>query len=193
MHLKTLENQIWVYLNPSDYDTMLECAPSRRARLAMRIMGECSCRASELTQTICAEDLRQSTHPDVDLWFLPIRRKDTKDRDTEEKQRDVWVPQSVRDAITEYRRAETLAADVPLFPCSTRTLRMSVKTAAENAAEKTGNEDFEYVSARDFRAYFATNMALREGVDTEIVRKLGGWESRDAMGPYLNAEYDDSS
>jgi hypothetical protein len=34
-------------------------------------------------------------------------------------------------------------------------------------------------------------MALREGVDIEIVMELGGWESRQTMDPYLNAAFDD--
>lgn len=191
MRLKTLENQMRVYMNPYDYETMLESAASRRGRLAMRIMGECSCRVGELSQSLYAEDLRQSTHPDVDLWFLPIRGKDTKARETGGKRRDVWVPQSVREAIGEYRRIENLDPDVPLFPCTTRALQYDVKKAAENAAERTGNDDFEHISAHDFRAYFATNMALREGVDIEIVMELGGWESRQTMDPYLNAAFDD--
>jgi len=191
MRLKTLENQRRVYMNPHDYDTMLSCAPSRRARLAMRLMGECSCRVSEVAQEIYAEDLRQSTDPEVDLWFLPIHGKDTKSRNTDGKRRDVWVPQSVKDAIDEYRRVENLAADVPLFPFSKKTVQNDVKDAAANAAEKTGNDDFEYISAHDFRAYFATNMLLREGVDIEIVMELGGWENRETMDPYLNASFDD--
>jgi hypothetical protein len=34
-------------------------------------------------------------------------------------------------------------------------------------------------------------MALREAVDIEIVMELGGWEDRDSMDPYLDANFDD--
>jgi len=66
-----------------------------------------------------------------------------------------------------------------------------VKQSAKNTALKTSNEDFNHVSCHDFRAYFATNMLLREGVDVEIVMELGGWVDRETMDPYLNASFDD--
>lgn len=191
MRLKTLGNQMRVYLNPNDYQNLLDSADSRRAHLAIRMMAETSLRVGTLPQDITRGDMRQSTHPDVDIWFLSVSAKDTKDRDTDGKHRDVWVPQSLKDEIDRYTKDENIDDDRPLFPYSLRTLQNDVKQAAENAAQRTGNDDFEYVSAHDLRAYFATNMLIRKGVDKETVMELGGWESRETIDPYLNASFDD--
>jgi integrase len=180
-----------VYMSPQDYQTMLDCADSRRAHLAMRLMGEASLRCGEVVDEVYMDRLHQSTNPDVDLWFLPISGKDTKDRDTDGKHRKVWIPQSLKEEMEEYQRTEGRSGDVSLFLRARKTIRRDIKTTAEHAAEKTGDDDFSHISSHDFRAYFATNMFLREGVDLETVMELGGWEDRRAMDPYLNASFDD--
>jgi len=189
MRLKTLENQMRVYMNPDDYQIMLDSAKDRTARMAMRTMGEIGLRVGELD--FAWEDIRQSTDDDVDIWFLPIYGKDSKGRDTEGKRRDAWIPKYLKEALGEYKRINNYSDDTPLFPMSTRTVQRRVEKSAENAARKTGNDDFEEITCHDFRAYFATNMALREGVDIETVMELGGWVDRNTMDPYLNASFDD--
>jgi len=56
----------------------------------------------------------------------------------------------------------------------------------ENAATKTGDEDFLDLTTHDNRAYYATNMIRRLGVDKEIVKSMGGWSSDKAIEPYLD-------
>ncbi|MDZ5811486.1 hypothetical protein U4E84_09020 [Halorubrum sp. AD140] len=58
-----------------------------------------------------------------------------------------------------------------------------IKEAARNTAVKTGNEDYEHVRSHDFRAFYATHMVRRLGVDKELV--MGGWGSHEAIEPYL--------
>ena len=48
-----------VYINPNDYRTMIECAESRRAEIAMRCMGEMGLRVSETNFKM--EDIRESS------------------------------------------------------------------------------------------------------------------------------------
>lgn len=189
MRLKTLENQMRVYMSPDDYQVMLDSAENRRAKMAMRCMGEMGLRVGELD--FAWQRIRKSTNSDVEIWFLPIYGKDSKSRDTDGKRRDVWVPEDLKDTLEEYKRINNLSDDTSLFPVSTRTIQRDIENSADNAARKTGNDDFEFVTCHDFRAYFATNMALREGVDIETVMELGGWEDRNTMDPYLNASFDD--
>ena len=189
MRLKTLENQMRVYLSPADYQTMLDCADSRRANMCMRVMGEMGLRVSEVD--FCWNDIRDSTNEDVEISFVPIHGKDTKARDTDGKRRDVWIPEDLMDALKEYQKIENYRDGFSLFPVGSRTLQRDIKQSAENAARKTGNDDFYYVTCHDFRAYFATNMALRDGVEIETIMELGGWQDRDTMDPYLNASFDD--
>jgi len=191
MRLKTLENQMRVFMNPHDYQTMLDAARNRRARLAMRLMGDCSFRVGELLELIRGT-MRESTHPDVELYFWPIYGKDTKDRDTQGKIREVWVPEETKDVIDEYARIENISEGEPIFRAAKRTLQKDVTRSRENAVAKTGIDGFQHVSAHDFRAYFATNLALRENVKEEIVMELGGWDDRSTFrNAYLNAQFDD--
>ena len=189
MRLKTLGNQQRVYLNPKDYQTMIDCAESRRAEVAMRCMGEIGLRVSETNFKM--EQIRESSHEDVDIRFLTVYGKDSTGKTEEGKRRDTWVPSDLYDRLRMYVTNENLKDHHPVLPFTTRTISRDVKATARNASLKTGNEDFEYVSCHDFRAYFATNMLLREGVDVEIVMELGGWVDRETMDPYLNASFDD--
>jgi len=192
MRLKTLENQMRVFMNPYDYETMVEHAESRRAEVIMRSLGEMGLRISETTaDDFCLANVRESTHPDVDIHFMPIHGKDTKDRDTKGKRRDAWVPADLLDRLEIYCENEGIDRDRRIFMAQKRTLQREIEASRQNAAVATGNDDYRHVSAHDFRAYFATNMVLREGVDIEIVMTLGGWANRKTMDPYLNANFDD--
>lgn len=189
MRLKSLGNQERVYMNPNDYQTILDCAESRRAEVAMRIMGQMGLRVSEIGFSF--DDIRQSTHPDVDLWFVTIYGKDTSGETENGKRRDAWMPDDLKARIERYMENERRTTTTPIIGETPRTISRDVKQSAKNAALKTDNEDFEYISCHDFRAYFATNMLLREGVDPEIVMELGGWVDRETIDPYLNASFDD--
>jgi integrase len=192
MRLKTMENSMRVYMNPYDYQTMIDCAESRRAEMVMRCMGESGFRVGELTDdTFTMANIRESTHPDVDIHFMPVYGKDTKDRDTDGKYRDAWIPQSLLERLEKYQENEGFDDDRKIFMKGKRTLQRDVEDTRENAAVMEEDENYLHISAHDFRAYFATNMALREGVDIEIVMTLGGWEDRESMDPYLDANFDD--
>lgn len=192
MRLKTLEDEMRVYMNPYDYQHMIDCAENREAEVLMRVMGEMGLRVGECAADhLTMDNIRESTHPDVDIKFLPIYGKDTKDRDTEGKRRDAWVPDDLYQRLKKYQENEGFADDRPVFMMKKRTLQRRVEETRENAAVMADNQDYLHISSHDFRAYFATNMALREGVNPEIVMTLGGWEDRQSMDPYLDASFDD--
>lgn len=191
MRITTMEGSDRVFMNPSDYDLLLDCAPSRRGHLAMRFMGESSCRVSEVAGDIYPDGFRKSTHPDVDIWFCAIVGKDTKDRDTEGKRRDIWVPEDVKKESDQFIKDQHRSDNTPIFPVTEKTLRGDINKAAENAALRTGNEDYKKITTHDFRRFFATHRLLRQGVRVETVMVLGGWDDRESMKPYLNATFDD--
>ena len=178
-----------VYLAPDDYKTMLDAAENREIRMAMKVMARCGLRSVELD--FGPHDIRESTNSDVDILFLTIYGKDTKGRDTEGKRRDVWMPRDLYDELEEYRKIVGNSESLGYFPKTTRTLSRYMKKSAKNAVLMTGNEDYGHVTNHDFRAYFATNMLLREGVDIETVMELGGWVDRETMDPYIDASFDD--
>jgi integrase len=192
MILKTLENQYRVYLTPDEYETALDCADSRRAHLAIRLMGETSLRVNE----VVSDELTQSALTSVTVdgaesWFVPIHGKDTKDRDTDGKRREVWVPASLKREIDQWCDDENRDPSDPLIMKCKRCVQSDIKSTAKHAATQTGNDDWRHVSCHDFRAYFATNLLLRENVGLEVVMELGGWEDRQTLKPYLNAAFKD--
>jgi len=189
MRLKTLGRGFRVYLNPHDYQTMIDSADSRRAEIAMRCMGEMGLRVSETKFKM--EDIRESTDPNVDIRFLTIYGKDTTGKSDEGKRRDVWVPQDLYERLLTYVETENLSDHHPILPFSKKTIQNDVKASAANAALRADNSDFEHVTCHDFRAFFATNLLLRKGVDVEVVMEIGGWVDRQSMDPYLNASFDD--
>jgi len=178
-----------VYLAPDDYETMLDAAENREIRMAMKVMARCGLRSNELD--FGPHDVRESTNSDVDILFLTVYGKDTKGRDTEGKRRDVWMPRDLFEELEEYRQIVGNSKSLGYFPKTTRTLSRYMKASAENAVLMTDNEDYGHVTNHDFRAYFATNMLLREGVDIETVMELGGWVDRETMDPYIDASFDD--
>lgn len=189
MRIKNMSNQDRVYLNPNDYQTIIDSAESRRAEVAMRIMGEMGLRVSEVEFSL--DDIRESTHPDVDIYFVPIHGKDTSGDTDDGKRRDAWVPDDLKERIERYYQNEGKPTSMAVIGKTERTIARDVKESARNAALKSGNNDFEKVSCHDFRAYFATNMMLRESVDPEVVMEIGGWVDRQTIDPYLNASFDD--
>lgn len=189
MRLKTLKNGMRVYLSPDDYETMIAAAENRQIKMGMKTMGRMGLRINELD--FGPDNVRESTNENVDILFLTIYGKDSKGRDAGGKRRDVWMPRDLYDELEEYRRIKGFSEDLGYFPKSPRTMSRYMKKTAENAVLKTGNEDYGYVTNHDFRAYFATNMLLRENVDVETVMELGGWVDRETMDPYINASFDD--
>lgn len=177
-------------MNPQDYDTMIDSADSRRAEIAMRCMGEMGLRVSEVAD-LKMDHIRESTHEEVDILFLTVHGKDTSGDSEDGKRRDVWLPRNLYERLQTYASNENRRDKHPLILKTKRTIQDDMEKSREHAVRKTGNEDFGWVSCHDFRAYFATNMLLREGVDVEVLMEIGGWKDRDSMDPYINASFDD--
>lgn len=188
MRLKKLADETRVFMNPPNYKVMLESAVNQEAALAMATMARVGCQIGELD--FGPKDIRESSHPNVDLLFVTIQ-DNADDGDTDGEQRDAWMPHELYEDLEEHRQSEGYSEETGYFEKSKRTMSRYINKSTENAVRRTGNEDYQYVTAHDFRAYFATNMVLREGVDEEIVMKLGGWNSREALDPYLNTSFDD--
>jgi integrase len=64
---------------------------------------------------------------------------------------------------------------------------MSLFEAAEAAADATGDEDFRKVSSHDLRRRFAQRLLIDEELNPRVVMQVGGWDSFQAIEPYLNA------
>lgn len=103
------------------------------------------------------------------------------------KKRDAYLPEHVERSIHTYRNTENVAPDEPLIDLSTRSVRDVVKRTAERAAEATGEPDFRYVSSHDLRRRFAQRLLVDEQMNPRVVMAVGGWDSFQAIEPYLTA------
>ena len=92
-------------------------------------------------------------------------------------------PRDVEGAIHRYQNAEEIAPGEPLIYLTERGVRDIVK----RTAEETGDADFRYVSSHDLRRRFAQRLLVDEQVNPRVVMVVGGWDSFQAIEPYLNA------
>jgi integrase len=75
----------------------------------------------------------------------------------------------------------------PIVDLSKSGIRAVVKRTAERTAEATGDEDFRHVSSHDLRRRFAQRLLIDKQVNPRVVMQVGGWDSFQAIEPYLNA------
>lgn len=167
-----------VSLARSEYETLLDAADTDRRRLLVRLGGEAGLRAAEMAR-IRAADRRR---PDADREgaFLAVPTDGGEGHD-----REAYLPAALDRELTRYVDDNAIAEAEPVVDLSTRRVEMLIREVAEGAADRTGIEAFRYVSAHDLRRHFARTL-LDRGVDPRIVREVGGWESFDALRPYLN-------
>ena len=182
-----MEKDTRVFLEEQELETLLDCAPYRRTRLAMRIEARTSTRAKYTTR-IKRGDIFVPDDPDVDIAFLKIRgSKDTTEGDNPigGSARITWVPDDLRQDIESYCDEEGIEEGEEIIDIGYDWFRENVNKAAEDAAVRTGNEDFRHVTTHDLRAFYATHMVKRLRVNKEVVMDMGDWSSRKAIEPYL--------
>ncbi len=68
-----------------------------------------------------------------------------------------------------------------------RGVRDVVKRTAERAADETSDDDYQYVSSHDLRRRFAQRLLVDRQMNPRVVMAVGGWDSFQAIEPYLNA------
>jgi integrase len=89
--------------------------------------------------------------------------------------------------LQQFQNAENIAPREPFVDLIERRVRAAVKRTAETAAEQTGDEDFRHVSSHDLRRRFAQRLLVDEEMNPRVVMQVGGWDSFQAIEPYLNA------
>ena len=179
-----------VFMEPHEYETMVECASRDRAEIAFRLGAECSLRKKEVLE-VTLNKIQKSRSPGVEISFMRVWGKETR-KENSKKPRKPWVPNSLLEELERYSKRKNIRPSSPLYPKSKGTLQNDIVDARERAADKTGDDDFLGVTFHDFRRYFATNLFYREGVNIEFIAALGGWEDPDYMKEeYLDPYFDD--
>ena len=101
--------------------------------------------------------------------------------------RDAFLPASVERDLQQFQNAENIPPREPFVDLTERGLRAAVKRTAEAAAEATDDDDFRHVSSHDLRRRFAQRLLVNKEMNPRVVMQVGGWDSFQAIEPYLNA------
>ena len=172
-----------VWLSREEYRALPRAADSFEREVAIRLMGDSGLRAHEVLDVEPRHISRMGDGRHYELEV--VGGKDTTGEFDQGKHRETWLPIEVESFINRYIQSEGLEDDEPLVDVSKRTVQNWVKWAAKDAADETGDPDYERVSSHDLRRAWANHLLVEEGVSPRIVMALGGWSSYDAIEPYL--------
>lgn len=188
MILQPLDDETRVWLNPSEYKTILDCAPHRRARYVFRLMAF-SPRVGTAA-SIRFFQLNEIETPYGEIHMVFVMAKDSSDSDSSRKPRYFWIPQDLYNKLQKFKEEKSREPSECIIDVEKRTVQDWMVEARKNAAKKTGNEDYSLVTCQDLRRYFASHFVFRLGVDPRIVAQLGGWGILESMIDYLAIPHD---
>jgi len=190
--------QVW--LTQDEYARLLshvESSMRRVTTIPIRLGAECGLRHAE-SASVTPGDITESTidfgendlltaeNADVDtrttVYWLEVHGKDTTGG---QKRRDVLLPEDIHHELELLMYKKELAHDDPYLDVSKRTVGRWIDDAGDRMAAETGNDDWTYLSSHDLRRYFATTMLQVKGMNPEVVKAVGGWNSYEAMKAYL--------
>ncbi|SFR51711.1 site-specific integrase [Halorubrum sodomense] len=177
------EDQYKCWLTDDDLEALRRAAGSHRDDLVIQIGGFVGLRAFEIPQ-VTPKHVKRT--PDGDHFRLRVPKgKDT--TGSGGKPRDAYLPREVEGDLHRYVRSEDVGRHEPIVDLSESGVRAVVKRTAERAAEATGDEDFRHVSSHDLRRRFAQRLLVDRQMDPRVVMTVGGWDSFQAIEPYLNS------
>jgi len=175
--------QFKVWMTDTELEQLERVAASQRDHLIIRLGGRVGLRSFEIPQ-ICPKHVKRTD--DGEHYRLRVPRgKDTTGNGG--KPRDAYLPADVEGDIHRHQNANGISPEEPLVDLSDRGVRDVVKRTAERAAEETGDEDFLHVSSHDLRRRFAQRLLVDRQMNPRVVMAIGGWDSFQAIEPYLNA------
>lgn len=176
-------DQYKVWMTDSELEDLRRVAATHRDDLIIQLGGYVGLRAFEIPQ-IQPSHIKRTD--DGDHYRLRVPHgKDTSGSGG--KPRDAYLPQDVEADIHRYQTAETIDRTEPLIDLTERGVRDVVKRTAERAAMETGDDDFRHVSSHDLRRRFAQRLLVDYQMNPRVVMAVGGWDSFQAIEPYLNA------
>jgi len=186
MRTERNKDRTWnVWMSRDEYHELPRQAKTTQREIALRLMGDCGLRVAEVLDVKPRHISRMSDGRHYELEV--IGGKDTTGEFDDGKHRETWLPADVEATINRYIQENNLSEDDRLIDKTKRTVQNWVEDAASDAADETGDTDYERVSSHDLRRCWANHLLVEENVSPRIVMALGGWSSYDAIEPYLAA------
>jgi integrase len=177
------EDQYKCWLTDAELEDLERVAASQRDHIIIRLGGRVGLRAFEIPQ-VKPKHVKRTD--DGEHYRLRVPEgKDTTGNGG--KPRDAYLPADVEGDLHRFQNAEDIDRDESFVQLTERGVRDVVKRTAERAAEETGDDDFRNVSSHDLRRRFAQRLLVDEQINPRVVMQVGGWDSFQAIEPYLNA------
>lgn len=171
-----------VWMTDDEVEDLRRATKGYRDDLIIQLGAYVGLRAFEIPQI----QPRHIKQPESETYRLRVPEgKDT--TSSGGKPRDAFLPDHVERGLQQYQNAENIAPREPFVDLTERGVRAAVKRTARAAAEATGDDDFRHVSSHDLRRRFAQRLLVDEEMNPRVVMLVGGWESFQAIEPYLNA------
>ena len=180
------EDEYNVWLTDGEIEELRRAAASYRDDVIIQLGASVGLRAFEIPQ------VTPSGISETDSGQYRLRVPEGKDTTGNGgKPRNAYLPADVERALQQFQNAENIAPKDPFVELTERGVRAVVKRTAEAAAEATGDADFQHVSSHDLRRRFAQRLLVDEAMNPRVVMQVGGWDSFQAIEPYLNAPTED--
>ena len=177
------EDEYKVWMTDSELEALRRAASNHRDDLVIQLGGYVGLRAFEVPQ-VCPKHVKRTE--DGEHYRLRVPEgKDTTGNGG--KPRDAYLPEDVESDLHRFQNAEDIGRHEPPVDLSERGVRDVVKRTAHRAADETGDDDFRYVSSHDLRRRFAQRLLVDRQMNPRVVMQVGGWDSFQAIEPYLNA------
>ena len=186
MRLKRDGTQTKVWLTRDDVRKFRRIAVSDRDQIIIDLGSKVGLRSFEIPQV---KPNGISRTDDGDHYRIHV----PKGKDTAEgngKPRDAYLPSAVETKLFQYQRDNDIADDNPFIDIKPRSVRAAVKRLTEVAADEYDNDDWEAVSSHDLRRHYAQRMLVNENMNPRVLMAVGGWNSFQAIEPYLNEPTD---
>jgi len=172
-----------IWMTDDELEELRRHAKTHRDDIILQLGGYVGLRAFEIPQ-VCPEHVKRTS--DGDHYRLRVPEgKDTTGGGG--KPRDAYLPGSVESDIHRFINSENISPDEPIVDLTPRAVRAVVKRTARRAADETGIDDYEFVSAHDLRRRFAQRLLVDNQMTPRVVMSVGGWDSFQAIEPYLNS------
>lgn len=177
------QDQYKVWMTDSELEELRRVAANHRDDLIIQLGGYVGLRAFEIPQ-VKPKHVKRTDDGEHHRLRVP-KGKDTTGNGG--KPRDAYLPKDVEGDIHRYQNAEDISRDEPLIDLTERGVRAVVKRTAERTADETGDGDYRHVSSHDLRRRYAQRFLVDKQVNPRVVMAVGGWDSFQAIEPYLNA------
>jgi integrase len=176
------EDEYKIWMTDQEIEDLRRATAGYRDDIIIQLGAYVGLRAFEIPQ-IEPQHIKQTQNGSYRLRIL--EGKDTSGNGG--NPRDAFLPASVERDLQQFQNAENIPPREPFVDLTERGLRAAVKRTAEAAAEATDDDDFRHVSSHDLRRRFAQRLLVDEEMNPRVVMQVGGWDSFQAIEPYLNA------